>query len=176
MLFEEVEVSGAYLLTPERRSDERGYFARIHCEQELADRNLAGDICQINTGFSPRTGTLRGMHFQLPPHAEVKIMRCVRGAAYDVIIDLRPASPTFKKWYGVELRADSGQLLYAPEGTGHGYLTLTDDTELIYMTSKPYAPAAARGLHYADPTFNIAWPGEIRIISQADKSWPSFGA
>ncbi len=176
MLFEEVGVAGAFVLTPERREDERGHFARIHCEKELAEHGLAGGIAQINSGVSLRAGTLRGMHFQLAPHAEVKIVRCVRGALYDVIVDLRPASPTFMKWYGIELRADTGQMLYAPEGTAHGYLTLADDTELVYMTSKAYAPDAARGLHYADPAFNIAWPGEIRVISQADRSWPRLAA
>jgi dTDP-4-dehydrorhamnose 3,5-epimerase len=176
MLFNEVGVAGAFVLTPQRREDERGYFARIHCEQELAEHGLAGGITQINTGFSPRAGTLRGMHFQMAPHAEVKIMRCVRGAVYDVIVDLRRASPTFMKWYGIELRADSGQMLYAPEGTAHGYLTLADETELIYMTNKPYAAEAARGLSYADPAFNIAWPGEIRVVSQNDRAWPPFGA
>lgn len=175
MLFKEVGVAGAFVLTPQRREDERGYFARIHCEQELAEHGLVGGITQINTGFNPRAGTLRGMHFQRTPHAEVKIMRCVRGAVYDVIVDLRPASPTFKKWYGIELRADSGQMLYAPEGTAHGYLTLADETELIYMANKPYAADAARGLNYADPAINIAWPGDIRLVSQADRSWPPFG-
>ena len=103
-------------------------------------------------------------------------MHCVRGAVYDVIVDLRPTSPTFKQWCSVELLAGSGEMLYAPEGTAHGYMTLSDDTELVYMTNKPYAPGAARGVHYADPTFSIEWPGKIRVISQADKSWPSFSA
>ena len=175
MLFEEVGIAGAFLLTPERRSDERGYFARIHCEHELAERKLTGGICQINTAFSPRIGTLRGMHYQLAPHAEVKILRCVRGAVYDVIVDLRPTSQSFKTWYGVKLHADSGQMLYAPEGTAHGYLTLANDTELIYLTNKPYAPAAARGIHHADPAFAIVWPGAIQVVSEADRSWPPFG-
>lgn len=176
MLFEQARIWGAYLVTPEPRHDERGYFARIHCEDELAARGLAGGIRQINTGFSLRAGTLRGMHFQLPPHDEAKIMRCVRGVVYDVIIDIRANSPTFAKWYGVELSADSGHMLYAPAGTAHGYLTLTDNTELMYMTNKPYAPEAARGIHYADLAFGIAWPAEIRVISKADQSWPAFNA
>ena len=176
MKFEEVGIAGAYLLTPEPRSDERGYFARIHCEQELADHGLTGGICQINTGFSPRAGTLRGMHFQEAPHDEVKIMRCVRGVAFDVIVDVRPASPSFRSWFGIELSEENGRMLYAPAGTAHGYLTLADDTELIYLTNKPYAPAAARGISHADPAFGIVWPGEIRIISQADRNWPAFAA
>ena len=174
MHFEPVDIAGAYLLTPVRRSDDRGYFARIHCEQELAEHKLAGGIVQINTGFSPRAGTLRGLHYQLPPHAEVKIMRCVRGAVFDVIVDLRPDSPTFERWYGIELRAGDDRMLYAPEGTAHGYLTLADDSELVYMTNKVYATEAARGLPHDDPAFGIAWPGTVRVISDADRSWPAF--
>lgn len=176
MHFETIGIAGAYLITPEPRADERGHFARIHCEKELADHGLAGGICQINTGFNPKAGTLRGMHHQLAPHDEVKIMRCVRGAAFDVIIDLRPDSPTFRRWYGVELNPDRGQMLYAPAGTAHGYLTLVDDTELTYLTNKPYAAAAARGVHHADPAFGVVWPAEIRIVSQADRTWPAFSA
>ena len=176
MLFEEAGVSGAFVLRPERRADERGFFARIHCEKELADHRLEGGVTQINTGFSPRAGTLRGMHYQTSPHAEVKIMRCVRGAAFDVVLDLRRDSPTFLKWFGTELTAENGLMLYAPAGTAHGYLTLSDDTELLYMTTRPYAPDAARGVRFDDPTFNIAWPAGIQVISSADRSWPLFAA
>jgi dTDP-4-dehydrorhamnose 3,5-epimerase len=174
MRFEEVGIAGAYVLTPERRSDERGYFARIHCTQELADHNLDGEICQINTGFNPKAGTLRGMHYQLAPHGEVKIIHCVRGAVFDVIIDLRPSSPTYKRWYGVELDATSGRMLYAPEGTAHGYLTLVNDCELLYTTNKSYAPTAARGLHHSDPAFGIQWPNPVHLVSPADAAWPAF--
>ncbi len=174
MLFEEGLVSGAFVIRPERRVDERGFFARIHCEKELADHGLEGGLCQTNAGFSPRAGTLRGMHFQAAPHAEVKIMRCTRGAAFDVVVDLRPQSPTFKSWFGIELTAENGLLLYAPEGTAHGYLTLSDDTELLYTTNKMYAPNAARGLRFDDPAFNIHWPAEVRTISKADQTWPLF--
>ncbi len=174
MLFEEVGVKGAFVIEPERRMDERGFFARMFCERELAEHGLVGGICQINTGFSPCAGTLRGLHYQAPPHAEVKIVRCVRGAVYDVVVDLRPDSPTFKQRVGVELTADNGRLLYAPEGTAHGYLTLTNDTELIYMTSFPYTAQAARGVRFDDPVFAIEWPAEVRVVSQADRSWPDF--
>jgi dTDP-4-dehydrorhamnose 3,5-epimerase len=167
-------IAGAFLLTPERRHDDRGWFARIYCERELAERGLAPAHSQVNTGFSPRRGTLRGMHYQAVPHAEIKIVRCTRGKVFDVIVDLRPDSPTYKRWCGVELDAESGLALYAPEGTAHGYLTLADDTELTYMTSRPYAPDAARGVHHADPAFAITWPDEIRVISQADATWPPF--
>jgi dTDP-4-dehydrorhamnose 3,5-epimerase len=174
MNFEPLSIAGTYLITPERRRDDRGYFARVYCERELAERGLVGAHCQINTGFSPQRGTLRGMHHQAAPHAEVKIVRCTRGAVYDVLVDLRSDSPTYKRWVGVELSAESGRMLYAPEGTAHGYLTLLDDTELTYMTSRPYAPDAARGVHYADPAFAIEWPAEVRVISRADASWPPF--
>lgn len=176
MLFEEAAVSGAFVLRPERRTDERGFFARVHCEKELAEHRLEGGITQINTGFSPRAGTLRGMHYQVAPHSEVKIVRCVRGAAFDVALDLRPASPTFLKWFGVELTAENGLMLYAPAGTAHGYLTLSDDTELLYMTNKVYAPDSARGARFDDPAFNIDWPAPVHVISSADRSWPSFSA
>lgn len=176
MQFEEGSVTGAFILRPEHRVDERGYFARVHCEKELADHKLEGGVCQINTGFSPRAGTLRGMHYQTGAHAEVKIMRCVRGAAFDVVIDLRPDSPTFKRWFGAELTAESGLMLYAPAGTAHGYLTLSDDTELVYMTNKMYAPDAARGVRFDDPAFGVAWPGAARVISKPDQSWPLFVA
>ena len=174
MLFEEGSVSGAYLIRPERRVDERGYFARVHCEKELADHELEGRMCQINTGFSPRAGTLRGMHYQSGEHAEVKMMRCLRGAAFDVVIDVRPESPTFRKWFGAELTAESGLMLYAPAGTAHGYLTLSDDTELMYMTNRMYAPDAARGIRFDDPAFGITWPTAASVISKPDQSWPSF--
>lgn len=174
MLIEETNVAGAFIIDPERRADERGYFARIFCDKELSECGFSGRIRQINSGFSPRSGTLRGLHFQEQPHAEVKIVRCVRGAVYDVVVDLRPDSPTFKQWYGAELTADNGRLLYAPEGTAHGYLTLTSDTELIYMTSSPYAAQAARGVRYDDPAFRIAWPAAVNVVSQADRSWPDF--
>jgi dTDP-4-dehydrorhamnose 3,5-epimerase len=163
MRFVQTDIQGAFLIEPERRVDERGFFARMFCEKTLADRGLVGSLCQVNTGFSPSAGTLRGLHYQEDPHAEVKIMRCVRGAAYDVVVDLRPDSPTFKRWFGAELTADNGRLLYAPEGTAHGYLTLTDDAELLYMTSRPYAPQAARGVRFDDPAFAIAWPAPVRI-------------
>ncbi len=174
MLFRETPVAGAFVIEPERRVDERGHFARVFCEHELAQRGLEGSIRQINTGFSPRSGTLRGMHYQVEPHAEVKIVRCVRGAVFDVVVDLRCDSPTFARWYGIELNENNGLQLYVPRGAAHGYLTLEDDTELVYSTSSPYAPEAARGVRYDDPAFGIQWPAGIRVISAADSSWPLF--
>ena len=174
MEFVEVDVAGAYLLRPQLRTDERGLFARIFCTQELAEHGLVGEISQVNTGFSPRAGTLRGMHFQTGSDAEVKIMRCVRGAAYDVVVDLRADSPTFLRWFGAELTPENGCMLYAPAGTAHGYLTLEPDTELTYTTNRPYAPHATGGVRFDDPSFGIRWPREIQVISQADRSWPAF--
>jgi dTDP-4-dehydrorhamnose 3,5-epimerase len=174
MLFNQTEIDGAYLIEPERRVDERGFFARVFCETELAERGLAVSISQANTGFSPRAGTLRGLHFQLAPHAEVKIARCLRGSVFGVAVDLRPDSPTYKRWTGHLLSAENGKLLYVPEGCAHGYLTLAPDTELMYFTSKPYAPTGARGIRHNDPAFAIAWPAAVEVISEADSSWPAF--
>ena len=174
VIIEEVAVKGAFVIRPQPRRDERGHFARIYCQHELAARGLATEISQINTGFSPRAGTLRGIHYQDQPHDEVKIARCVRGAVFDVVVDLRRDSPTFKCWFGAELNADNGLMLYAPAGTAHGYLTLQSDTELVYLTSKPYAPNAARGVRFDDLAFGIAWPTEITVVSQADRAWPDF--
>jgi len=174
LLFEELEVAGAYLIKPERRADERGFFARMWCQKELADRGLVDQIAQVNTGYSPRAGTLRGMHYQSGQHAEVKVARCLRGSVADVVVDLRPESRTYRRWSLVELNADNGWMIYAPAGTAHGYLTLVADTELMYMTSRPYAPAAATGVRFDDPAFSIDWPGPINLVSAADRLWPDF--
>jgi dTDP-4-dehydrorhamnose 3,5-epimerase len=174
MLFSETDIDGAFLIEPEPRVDDRGFFARMFCTAELAERGLAGNISQVNTGFSPRAGTLRGLHFQLAPHAEVKIARCLRGSVFDVAVDLRDGSPTYKRWTGHVLSADNGKLLYVPAGCAHGYLTLLPDTELMYFTSAPYAPAAGRGIRYNDPAFAIEWPAKVEVISTADSSWPAF--
>jgi dTDP-4-dehydrorhamnose 3,5-epimerase len=172
VIFEELAVSGAFLIKPERRADERGHFARMWCRQELAARGLVNHVEQINTGFSPKAGTLRGMHYQLPPHAEVKIACCTRGAAFDVVVDLRQGSPTYRRWAGVQLSPVEGSLVYVPEGCAHGYLTLQDDTELVYMTSATYAPGSARGVRHDDAAFGIDWPTAVEVISAADLKWP----
>lgn len=172
--FEELEVAGAYLILQQRRADERGWFARTWCGDTLAKRRLVGRVMQINTGFSPRAHTLRGVHFQTPPHAEVKIVRCTRGAVFDVVVDLRRGSPTYRRWAGRELTPDNGCQLYVPEGCGHGYLTLVPDSEVEYTASHAYAPAAARGVRYDDPAFGIAWPAAPVLISVADRGWPDF--
>ena len=172
MIFEELAVTGAFLVKPERRADERGHFARVWCQQELGARGLVNRIEQINSGFSPKAGTLRGMHYQLPPHAEVKIAQCTRGAVFDVVVDLRQGSPSYGQWAGARLSPTEGSMLYVPEGCAHGYLTLEDDTEIVYMTSATYAPASARGVRHDDAAFGIDWPAAIRVISSADRNWP----
>ena len=174
MQFEDTSVAGAYVIRPQLRQDSRGHFARLWCQQELAERGLVNKIVQINTGYSPRAGTLRGLHWQIPPHAEVKIARCTRGAVFDVAVDLRPASPTFRRWTGLVLTPDNGLMLYVPEGCAHGYLTLEADSELMYFTSHPYDAASARGVRYDDAAFNIGWPSEVLIISAGDAAWPAF--
>lgn len=176
MIFEPLPVDGAYLIRPQRRPDERGHFARVFCRDELIAQGLCADYCQGNTALSPRAGTLRGLHFQRTPHAEVKLVRCTRGSVFDVVLDLRPDSPTYLRWHGAELSADNGAMLYAPAGTAHGYLTLADDSELLYMTSAKYAPDAASGVRFDDRAFGIQWPRDIALVSQADRGWPDFEA
>ncbi|MGE0607143.1 MAG: dTDP-4-dehydrorhamnose 3,5-epimerase [Pirellulales bacterium] len=174
MLFSETKIANAWLIKPQRRADERGHFARVWCEREFLERGLETRLAQANAGFSPARGTLRGMHFQLPPHDEVKVVRCTRGAVYDVVVDLRPQSPTHGQWIAEELSADNGHMLYCPAGCAHGYQTLVDDTELWYQTSQFYAPQAARGVRYNDPAFNITWPLKVTAMSPADLAWPNY--
>jgi dTDP-4-dehydrorhamnose 3,5-epimerase len=174
MQFQSGSVADAWVVDLERRGDERGFFARMWCETEFANRGLVARISQINTGFSHRAGTLRGMHFQRRPHEEVKVVRCLRGSVFDVIVDLRPGSATYRRWMGVELSCDNGRMLYVPEGCAHGYITLEDSTELMYFASRPYAPDAASGVRFDDQAFGIAWPIKPLVVSQADRSWPDF--
>lgn len=172
MKFTETDIAGVYVLEIEPRRDERGFFGRTWCRRELEEHGLNPAVAQANVGVSERRGTLRGLHYQAPPHEEAKLVRVTRGAAFDVAVDLRPASPTYTRWFGLELTAQNLTMLYIPEGCAHGYLTLADDTELVYQTSALYEPTADRGAHYADPAFAIDWPAEIEVISDKDKSWP----
>lgn len=174
MIFTQTELKDAYIIDIERRSDERGFFARTWCAQEFAQHGLVATIAQANMSYNARKGTLRGMHFQRAPHAEVKIVRCTRGAIYDVIIDLRPDSPTFKRWIGVELTQDNQRMLYVPEGFAHGFQALTDDTETAYNVSAFYTPGAEGGVRYNDPAFDIQWPLPVSVISEKDANWPDF--
>lgn len=174
MIFTAGSVSGAYVVDVEKRADERGYFARIWCERELAAHGLSCRIAQANTQVSAKRCTLRGLHYQEAPFAEVKFVRCARGAIYDVIVDLRRESPTFKQWMGSELSQENARMLYCPEGCAHGYLTLRDDTEVSYLTSQPFAPHAARGVRFDDLAFRVEWPEPVKVISVADRGWPDF--
>lgn len=174
MEFTETPIAGAYLIDVNRIGDDRGFFGRLWCEQEMADMGLATCIRQSNIGVSARAGTLRGLHFQRTPHAEVKIIRCPRGAVYDVIVDLRRDSPTFKQWFATELTAANARMLYIPEGCATGYQTLVDDTEIYYHTTEFYHPESAIGVRYDDPAFAIDWPLEITAISDNDTQWPDF--
>jgi dTDP-4-dehydrorhamnose 3,5-epimerase len=175
MEFREIKLRGAFLIVLKRIEDERGYFARTWCATEFAKHGLTASVSQINSGFNPHKGTLRGLHFQDPPHAEAKLVRCTRGAVWDVIVDLRPESATRGQWFGSELTADNANMMFAPEGFAHGYQTLCDNTEVTYLTSATYAPAAARGVRYNDPSFGISWPLPPRLISRADEGWPDYG-
>jgi dTDP-4-dehydrorhamnose 3,5-epimerase len=174
MIFTPTELRDAFLVEIEPRADARGFFARTWCHKEFEAHGLSTAVAQANTAVSPRKGTLRGLHYQEAPFAEVKLVRCTRGAVYDVIVDLRPDSPTYRRWIGLELSADNHRMLYVPEGFAHGYQTLSDDAELWYQTSQFYAPAAARGVRYDDPAFDMRWPLAVTVISDADHGWPLF--
>lgn len=175
MIFTETALPEAFVVELERRHDERGFFARAWCRREFEEHGLSGRLVQCNISFNSAAGTLRGMHYQIAPSEEAKLIRCTAGAVYDVIIDLRPGSPAFKRWIGVELTADNGSALYVPEGFAHGYQTLADGTETLYQVSEFYAPEAERGVRWDDPTFAIEWPAtQRRIISEKDRSWPDF--
>ncbi len=175
MIFSATAVAGAHLIRIEPRTDERGFFARVWCAKELGARGLNGRFVQSNLGVSRTRGTLRGLHYQLAPSAEAKLVRCTRGAIYDVIVDLRRDSVTYRRWFGVDLTAESHELLYVPEGVAHGYQTLTENAEVCYETTQFYAPERACGVRYDDPAFGIAWPLPVTVISQADRSWPLHG-
>ncbi len=174
MKFVSTEIIGAYIIQPENISDDRGFFARIWCEKEFESHGLCTHIAQTNVCYSPKKATLRGLHFQHAPHDEVKVVRCPRGTLFDVAVDLRPESQSFKKWVGVELSEVNGNMLYVPEGCAQGLLTLADNTEIYYHTSKPYVPEAAFGIRYDDPAFSIRWPGSVQIISEQDRNWPNY--
>lgn len=174
MEFTETNLQGVFLVRIKKIVDERGYFGRAWCQQEFAQHKLNPAMTQLNVGSSLRRGTIRGMHYQLSPHAEAKFIRCTKGAIYDVVIDLREGSATEGKWFGAELTPESGTMLYAPEGTAHGYQTLLDDSEMYYMTTKPYAPDAARGVRFDDPHFGIKWPLPVSVVSKPDQNWPLF--
>ncbi len=174
MIFQETALPGAYLIDLEKRGDERGFFARVFCEREFAAHGLITRFVQVNNSLSADRGTLRGMHYQLPPHAETKVVRCIRGALWDVILDLRPNSPTFGKSVGVELSAENRRMIYVPKGFAHGFLTLKDDSEAFYFTDEFYAPESERGLRWDDPRFGLEWPMAPTVISEKDRAHRNF--
>ena len=175
MRFTPTDLPGAVVIDLDRLEDDRGFFARTWCADEMAEHGLSTRIAQANTAFNRVRGTLRGMHWQDPPHAEVKIVRCTRGAVWDVIVDLRPDSPTRLRWIGVELSERNGRALYVPEGFAHGYVTLEDESETAYLMSEFHAPGAARGARFDDPAFGIQWPdvGPL-VVSEKDRAWPDY--
>jgi dTDP-4-dehydrorhamnose 3,5-epimerase len=174
MIFEATEIPGAFLIHPRRVDDERGFFARTFCIQELAEHGLDARVVQRSLSFSQHRGTLRGMHFQAAPHGENKFVTCSRGAIYDVIIDLRPSSTAYRKWLAFTLTEDNLDTLFIPEGCAHGFLTLRDETVVRYDISAFYAAAAARGVRFDDPAFNISWPATPAVISSRDLAFPRF--
>jgi dTDP-4-dehydrorhamnose 3,5-epimerase len=176
MRFAETTLRGAAVIEMEQRADERGSFARAWCATEMAAAGLNANIAQVNFSHNERAGTLRGLHMQRDPHAETKIIRCIRGAMYDVVVDLRPESASFCRWFGIELSAANRLALYVPEGFAHGYQTLADDSEVLYQVSVPYAPAAEEGYRYDDPAFSVTWPLAVSAMSEKDRDWPEFAS
>jgi dTDP-4-dehydrorhamnose 3,5-epimerase len=174
MIFTETVLKGAFVIDVEPVNDERGMFARTWCQQEFEAQGLKVSWVQGNISLSKRKGTLRGMHFQIAPHEEVKLVGCTRGAIHDVIVDLRPTSPTYGHHVGLTLSAENRRMLYIPERFAHGFLTLEDNTEVSYHMSEFYAPTSARGFRWDDPTFGIQWPETIVVMSEKDRSWPVF--
>lgn len=174
MLFTQTPLPGVVVIDPEPHADERGFFARSWCREEFARHGLNPKLAQCNISYNRRQGTLRGMHYQQAPFAEAKLVRCTRGAIYDVALDLRPDSRTFMQHFAVELTADNHRMLYVPEGCAHGFLTLEDHTEVFYQMSEMYRSDCGRGVRWNDPAFAIAWPAQVRVISERDRSYPDF--
>jgi dTDP-4-dehydrorhamnose 3,5-epimerase len=173
MIFTPTRLQDAYLIDVERHADDRGFLARTFCEREFADHGLPMRVVQSSTIHSPRKSTLRGLHYQMTPHSEIKLVRCTRGSIFLVMVDLRPDSPTRNDWLDVELSAGNERLAYVPKGFAQGYQTLEDDTEVLYQMSHQYVPEAARGVRWNDPAFGIDWPAaDERMISERDRSWP----
>jgi dTDP-4-dehydrorhamnose 3,5-epimerase len=174
MIFTETNLPGAFVITPEQHEDERGFFARVWCQRECEARGVNPRFVQCNVSFNARRGTLRGMHWQAAPYEEAKLVRCTRGAIYDVIIDLCPDSATFKHHYTVTLTAENHTMLYVPEGCAHGFLTLVDNTEVFYQMSQFYHLESQRGVRWNDPAFGIHWVASVQVMSSRDRSYPDF--
>ena len=176
MLFIETFLKGAFVIDLERREDDRGFFARSFCQREFAEHGLEVQVAQCNVSFNERKGTLRGMHYQVPPFEEAKLVRCTMGGIYDAIIDLRQGSPTYRRSFCVELNARNHRMLYVPRGCAHGFQTLEPDTEVFYQMSQFYSAEHSRGVRWDDSAFGIKWPPDERIISERDQQYPDFRA
>ena len=174
MIFTETSIGGAFLIEPEKVHDERGFFARTFCGREFEEQGLISSWVQSSISFNPKRATLRGLHYQDTPFEEIKLVRCTAGAIYDVIVDIRPGSPTFRKWFSVELTSSNHMTLYIPTGVAHGFQTLSDEVEVLYWMSEFYAADSARGVRHDDPSFGINWPLPVSMISSRDLAWPLF--
>jgi dTDP-4-dehydrorhamnose 3,5-epimerase len=174
MIFTPTPITGVFVIDLEPHTDQRGFFARAWCEREFHDYGLNPRLVQCNVSWNQCRGTLRGMHYQQAPWAETKVVRCIHGALYDVVVDIRPDSPTYKQSWGVELTATNRKALYIPDGCAHGFLTLAEHTEVFYHMSEYFQPDAARGFRWNDPTFSIHWPADISVISERDRTYPDF--
>lgn len=174
MIFHKTILPGVFIIEPEPIPDHRGFFARVFCREKFQQLGLSSDLDQCSVSFNKRQGTLRGMHYQMDPFGEVKIIRCTMGAIFDVILDLREDSPTFKQWIGIELSSKNRKMLYVPEGLAHGFQTLEDETEVFYQMKGAFVPSAARGVKWNDPSFSIAWPIPVEVISEKDMQYPEF--
>jgi dTDP-4-dehydrorhamnose 3,5-epimerase len=174
MRFEELTLAGAFVVSPERRDDARGWFARTFCRDEFTAHGLIGDFIQCGTSFNARRGTLRGMHWQRAPHAETKLVRCTRGAVFDVLLDLRPGSATFRRWQAAELSEENGVAVYIPAGVAHGFQSLADASEVFYQIAERYTPEVSAGVRWDDPAFGIEWPIRAPILSDRDAGYRDF--
>jgi dTDP-4-dehydrorhamnose 3,5-epimerase len=174
MIFRETKIARAVEIVPDMKVDDRGFFARTWCQEEFEAQGLNPRLVQCNISFNTHKGTLRGMHYQIGMHAEAKLVRCTRGSIYDVVLDLRANSPTFKSWSSVTLTAEDRNMLYVPEGCAHGFLTLDDESEVFYQMSQFYDADSGRGVRWNDPAFQISWPAQVKVISERDRTYPDF--
>lgn len=174
MNFVPTKLDGCFVVEPTLHSDERGFFARVFCDDDFRKRGLNTTVAQVSVSYNRRRGTLRGLHYQREPHSEAKLVRCIRGRIFDVAVDIRPDSPTYLAWTSVELSADNRRAMYVPQGTAHGFLTLEDDSELLYQISHPCHPEAAAGIRWDDPSFGITWPDNPVAVGARDRSWPPW--
>lgn len=174
MTFSELPVAGAWLISPDFKKDDRGFFARAWAQDALAERGLRSDFVQCNDSYSVAAGTLRGLHWQSAPHGEVKLLRCIKGRVFDVMVDVRDGSPTYLQCFGVEVSAENRVMVYVPEGCAHGYLTLEADSEVLYSVTAPYEPRSEKGMRWDDPAVRIDWPISPAVLSPKDRSWPDL--